>query len=62
MWLALLVTGAAARGPTLPGSREDNDDPQNVGRKFWTDQFVSKAIDQAAKILKKIDDRWPTET
>jgi hypothetical protein len=25
------------------------------------DQFVSKAIDQAAEILKKIDERWPAE-
>jgi hypothetical protein len=24
----------------------DNDDPQNLGRKFWMDLFVSKAIDQ----------------
>jgi hypothetical protein len=40
----------------------DNDDPQDMGRKFWMDQFVSKAIDQAAEILKKIDGRWPAET
>jgi hypothetical protein len=40
----------------------DNDDPQNMGRKFWMDQFVSKAIDQVAQILKKIDERWPTES
>jgi hypothetical protein len=31
----------------------DNDDPQNMGRKLWIDQFVSKAIDQAAEISKK---------
>jgi len=26
------------------------------------DQFVSKAFDQVAEILKKIDERWPAET
>ena len=40
----------------------DNDDPQNLGRKFFMDLFVSRAIDQAANILKKIDERWPAET
>jgi hypothetical protein len=40
----------------------NNDEPQNMGRKFWMDQFVSKAIDQAAEILKKIDERWPAQT
>ena len=40
----------------------DNDEPQNLGRKFFMDSFVSKAIDQAANILKKIDERWPAET
>jgi hypothetical protein len=40
----------------------DNDDPQNMGRKFYMDQFVDKAIDQAAAILEKIDERWPAET
>jgi hypothetical protein len=40
----------------------DNDDPQNLGRKFFVDLFVSKVIDQAANILKKIDERWPTGT
>lgn len=39
----------------------DNDDPQNMGRKFFTDIFVGKAIDQAEGILKKIDGRWPRE-
>jgi hypothetical protein len=33
-----------------------------MGRAFWMNQFVSKAIDQAAEILKKIDERWPVET
>ncbi|HEY2120365.1 MAG TPA: hypothetical protein VGH37_14340 [Candidatus Acidoferrum sp.] len=52
---------------TLLSAREiieviDNDDPQNVGRKFFKDMSVSKAIDQAANILKKIDECWPTET
>ena len=36
-----------------------NDDPQNMGRKFRMNLFVDKAIDQAAEILKKIDERWP---
>ena len=40
----------------------DNDDPQNMGRKFRTDQFTDKAIEQAAAILKKIDERWPAES
>jgi hypothetical protein len=40
----------------------DNDDPQNMGRKFYMDLFVGKAIDQAAEIVKKIDERWPVET
>jgi hypothetical protein len=40
----------------------DNDEPQNIGLKFWMDQFVSKAIDQVAAMLKKIDERWPAET
>jgi hypothetical protein len=40
----------------------DNDDPQNMGRKFWIDRFTDKAIDQAAETMKKIDERWPTET
>jgi hypothetical protein len=39
----------------------DNDDPQNMGRKFHMDQFVDKAIKQAAEILKKIEERWPAE-
>jgi hypothetical protein len=39
----------------------DNDDPQNMGRKFFMDIFVGKAIDQAARILQKIDERWPAE-
>jgi hypothetical protein len=34
-----------------------NDDPQNLGHKFWLDHFVSKAIDHAADILKTIDER-----
>jgi hypothetical protein len=38
----------------------DNDDAQNMGRKFWMDQFINKAIEQAAKMLEKIDERWPT--
>jgi hypothetical protein len=29
-----------------------------MGRKFWMDPFVSKAIDQAAGILQKIHERW----
>jgi hypothetical protein len=33
-----------------------------MGRAFWMDRFVGKAIDQAANILKKIDERWPAET
>ena len=37
----------------------DNDDSQNMGRKFWMDQFINKAIDQAAKILEKIDEKCP---
>jgi hypothetical protein len=40
----------------------DNDDPQNMGRKFFMDIFTNKAIDQAANILNKIDERWPAET
>jgi hypothetical protein len=40
----------------------DNDEPQNIGRAFWMNQFVSKAIDQAAELSKKIDERWPAET
>jgi hypothetical protein len=40
----------------------DNDEPQNMGRKFWIDRFTDKAIEQAAEILKKIDERWPAET
>jgi hypothetical protein len=43
---------------SLPELIIDNDEPQNMGRKFWMDQFVSKAIDQAAGILQKIDERW----
>jgi hypothetical protein len=39
----------------------DNDDTQNMGRKFWTDQFVNKAIEQAASILERIDKKWPGE-
>jgi hypothetical protein len=27
----------------------DNDEPQNMGRKFWMDQFVSKAIHRTHK-------------
>jgi hypothetical protein len=38
-----------------------NDAPQNMGRKFWMDSFVKKAIDQADRILEKIDERWPGE-
>ena len=37
----------------------DNDAPQNMGRKFWIDQFINKAIEQAAKILEKIDEKYP---
>ena len=40
----------------------DNDEPQNLGRKFFMDLFVNKAIDQAANIVKKIDEKWPAET
>jgi hypothetical protein len=40
----------------------NNDDPQNMGRKFWMDQFTDKAIEQAAAILKKVDERWPAES
>jgi len=39
----------------------DNDDAVNMGRKFWMKQFVNKAIEQAARILEKIDEKWPTE-
>ena len=38
----------------------DNEDAQNMGRKFWTDSFVNKAIEQAARIMEKIDEKWPT--
>jgi len=38
----------------------DNDDPMNMGRAFWMEQSVNKAIEQAAKILEKIDQKWPT--
>jgi hypothetical protein len=37
----------------------DNDDPQSMGRKFWMDQFVNEAIERAARILEKIDDKYP---
>jgi hypothetical protein len=40
----------------------DNDDPQNMGRKFWIDRFTDKAIEQAAQISQKIEERWPAET
>jgi hypothetical protein len=32
-----------------------------MGRKFHMDQFVDKAIKQAAEILKKIEERWRAE-
>jgi hypothetical protein len=40
----------------------DNDDPQNMGRKVWIDRFTDKAIEQAAQISQKIEERWPAET
>lgn len=40
----------------------DNDDVQNVGRKFWMDQFLNKAIEQAARILEKIGESIREDT
>ena len=37
----------------------DNDDPMNMGRKFWMERFVNKAIEQAAMILEKVDEKYP---
>ncbi len=39
----------------------ENDDPMNMGRAFWMDKYLNKAIEQASKILEKIDERWPAE-
>jgi hypothetical protein len=39
----------------------ENHDPMNMGRTFWMDKFVNKAIEQAAQIMEKIDERWPAE-
>jgi len=35
----------------------DDEDPQNMGRKFWLNAFVNKAIDEAARIMDKIDEK-----
>lgn len=35
------------------------DETPNMGRDFWTKQYVNRAIEQAARILEKIDERWP---
>lgn len=35
------------------------EETQNMAREFWTTHYVSRAIEQAAKILEKIDERWP---
>ena len=32
----------------------------NMGKEFWAEQWVNKAIDRAAIIMEKIDKRWPT--
>ena len=37
------------------------EDTPNMARDFWTTHYVSRAIDQAAQILEKIDERWPAE-
>ena len=39
----------------------DSDNAMNMGRAFWMDKFVNKAIEQAAQILEKIDEKWPAE-
>jgi len=39
----------------------DSDDPINMGRTFWMNNFVNNAIEQAAHILEKIDEQWPAE-
>ena len=37
------------------------EETPNMGRDFWTTNYVNRAIEQAAKILEKIDERWPVE-
>lgn len=37
------------------------DETPNMARDFWATHYVSRAIDQAARILEKIDERWPAE-
>ncbi len=37
------------------------DETPNIAQAFWTRHYVKRAIEQAARILKKIDELWPTE-
>jgi hypothetical protein len=39
----------------------ENHDPMNVGRTFWMDKIVNKAIEQAVALMEKIDEKWPAE-
>jgi len=34
---------------------------QHMGTEFWTEHYVKRAIENAAFILEKIDERWPTD-
>ena len=35
------------------------EDSPNMGHEFWAEHYVKRAIDRAAFILEKIDERWP---
>ena len=37
------------------------DETPNIAQEFWTGHYAKRAIEQAARILEKIDERWPTE-
>lgn len=37
----------------------DAPDHEKMGKRHWLDVFEDEAIEHAAKLMEKIDERWP---